>query len=143
MLITFLPGVSAIYVIQASKLPAWIRELSLTGLKPLLMLDFMQLDLGPNATAYEETETAAEGTAAKSSLSFISSELPFPVSEPLAFLIIAADGQQYIIGAKEPPYPKIKVRKDLSTPREGNASIAYTVEWPERLIPCKSHILSF
>ena len=139
----FIPGITSIHVIAADRLPAHLRELSLAGQEPLVMLDFISLDTGPGATAREETEQAPEGVTWKTTLSFITTELPFPASEDLAFLVYAADGSTYLIGAKEPPFPKVKLKNDLSTPSDGQASRLYTVEWEGPLIRCKSYLPSF
>ena len=140
---TVIPGVSAIYAIECSRLPAYLREQAMTaGEKPWLFLDFEEIDFGPGAYALSEAEQMPEGSSEKSTLYFTSLQ-ELPASDDIAFLFEGADGGFHLIGTREPPFPKIKCRHDLSTPADGKAGFFYTVEWQGPLIPVSVDLPSF
>lgn len=131
----FIPGISEIYVFQASRLPAYVREQHDIGEMPWIALDLAPIDQGPGATAVSEWDQTPEGISQKTELNFISGELPVSVAHDLAFVIVAADGTPYLIGSLEPPFPKLKTKIDLSTPADGKAGYYHTFVWAGPLIP--------
>ena len=130
----FIPGITAIYRTSCSELPPYVRECHAAGVRPVLLLDPEPMAIGPGATASDEAEQAPEGITPKSTLTFTARTIP-DLGQQHAFIIIAADGSAYLIGSFEPPYPKIKVGNDLSTPADGNAAISLKVEWAGPLLP--------
>ncbi len=62
-----------------------------------------------------------------------------PTSMPLAFLIETVNGEKYILGTHERPYPTIKSSKTTSKPEGDPAVTRYEVTFTARkaLIPYK------
>lgn len=131
----YIAGISEIYLVKAATLPEYVRELYAMGEMPWIALDIMPIDHGPGATAYSERQMTPEGLSVNSELSFSSGELPISTAHDLAFIIVAADGIAYLIGSKEPPFPMLKTKKDLSNPADGKAGFHHTFTWAGPLIP--------
>lgn len=133
-----LPGISSICMIEADRLPAFVRETGKAGLTPLVLLEAEEILVAPNATADSVTEATPEGNIDKSTLSFsIDEELYEAAASNKAFIIGDAMGCFWLMGAKEPPFPKIKEQNDFSTVSDGKAAYNYSVEWSSRLILCR------
>ena len=138
-----LPGITSIYALPVASLPGYVREMSLVGIRPLVAGSLIPLFVGPGATASDECSQTPEGATAKTTLSFSASGFNFNPAEETAFVILAADERLWLVGAKEPPFPKVKVKSDLSTPAEGKAGRTFTVEWASRMIECDALLPSF
>lgn len=137
-----LPGISAVYFLSTESLPAYCREISLFDYV-LVLSDLHRIHVGPEATASDSTEAGAEGSEPKTTVSFTTELLPFRPHDHVAFVIMAADGETYLVGTKEPPFATIKVNDSLSTPQEGKAGVAVTIEWPGNMMPCHAVLPSF
>lgn len=133
-----LPGISSLWFVDADRLPAYVRESDMAGIIPLIMLDADEILVAPNASAASEAEMTPEGTISKSTLSFSTDEAIIDADDSnKAFIIGDAMGRFWLMGAKEPPFPKIKEQNDFSSPSEGKAAYYYSVEWSSRLIECR------
>lgn len=138
-----IPGITSIYTLPVSSLPGYVREMSLVGIRPLVAGSLVRILAGPGATASDECSQTPDGTMAKTTLSFSAAGFSFNPSEEIAFVILAADDRIWLVGAKEPPFPMVKVKSDLSTPAEGKAGKSFTVEWASKMIECDALLPSF
>lgn len=138
-----LPGISSIYVIKTSALPAHLRERSMAGETPTLFCNLVSIFFGHEAIASDNSESKDSGVDLKASLNFHSELLPFHRSKDnFAFVIKTSNGELFLLGTKEPPFPVVKITNSTSNPSEGKAGFEVDVEWPGLLIPLNSTSLS-
>lgn len=144
---TTIPGISRIFVARASLMHVYYMHLHAIGRKPFVMHALYEVDAAGGATAYCEQEETPEGVIYKTVLSFCAGPLPeLPEDQTMdgpehyAFVIVAASGKNYAIGTEDAPFPKIKIKEDISTPADGKAGSFYTVEWAGPLIECDAII---
>ncbi len=131
-----LPGIKSVSYIPTENLPADLVYQALSGCQitlntPLSMLNTSSL---PLCELEESPDNNTQIEKAKLTFSTLDS---LPRSIPLAFLIETVNGENYIIGTRERPYPSIKSSKSTSKPEGEPAVIRYEVTFTARkaLIP--------
>ncbi len=87
-----------------------------------------------NASCEAEQQYEGGGYSEKTVLQFITAEnvAQYP---PLAFVLTDAQGQSYVIGAKEKPYPMLEVTKTIDKDTNVN-SVKVTFTRRKSLVPC-------
>lgn len=138
-----IPGISSVYMIPTEALPAFCEVAAMFNQRVAIFTQLTKIPLAPDATVRAEDESAAEGAARKATLQFKAERVPFSVHDRVAFVIFTADGDQFLLGTKEPPFPKLKITDDRSTPSKGEAGVSVTVEWNGALMPCFTLYSSF
>lgn len=84
-----------------------------------------------------EQEPDNNANSQKVSLTFYTLD-DIPEDEPLAFVATTVQGDSYLIGMKERPYPSVKITSQTGTPDGDRAVKKYQVQFTARkaLIPC-------
>lgn len=130
-----LAGITKIYYTICDELPSYISELSKIKDAVLVLNDIKEIQIGPHASASSSIQTAPETDNPKSMLEFICESVPHELDySRLAFIIQEAQGNFYLMGTKEPPFPKIKIEKNTSDPAKGQAGYLVNIEWSRSLI---------
>lgn len=131
-----LPGISRIAYARAEALTPHI---TLQAIAKVPVGIFAQLSFLPfnKRTALCETETEFDNnsTLETATLTFYSSEtLP---DGNLCFVVTSANGEQYLIGTREMPYPFVKKEQTMGLPDGDANTTKYTVSYSNRvaLIP--------
>lgn len=132
-----LPGIQALAYLALNSLPDNLCMQSLAGLTIHLMCDLTNIPFSGEPVC-ECTQTNAHiGLSQAVELSF-KTGLEIPEEFYLAFLVLDANGDFYLIGTKE-EHPVIERVKSFGTPDADPNTYSYTISLtaPRALIPCK------
>lgn len=132
-----LPGVKSIAYLAANTLPAELCMQSLSGLPVFVIADMMQVPFNGEPTC-ECTQTNAQGGSSQSVEFTFQATIPLPEEFHLAFVVIDANSNYYLIGTKE-EHPLIERVQSFGTPDADPNTFTYNVQLtaPRALIPCK------
>ena len=133
-----LPGIKSVSYLHTDNLPADLIYQALSGYQ--ISITQQPTPITQNSTAICDLEQSPDNNTQieKAKLTFSTLD-SIPTSTPLAFLIETVNGENYIIGAREKPYPTIKTSKTTSKPEGDPAVTRYEVTFTARkaLIPYK------
>ena len=102
-----LPGLTQIYTVPCSSLPADITYKALAGV-PIAILGAKEpLPILSGATIEVSDDPDGHTRLCKATLSFRTTE-PIAASTPLAFTATTVSGDTWLIGTQKQPYPMIK-----------------------------------
>ena len=128
-----LPGIRHIAYVDAEALTPHI---TLQALAKIPVGIFARLSFVPfdKRTALCETETEYDNnsTLETATLTFASSET-LPTNRKLCFVISLVNGEQWLLGTQEPPFPFVKKETSSGLP-DGDANIIkYTVNYTNKV----------
>ena len=128
-----LPGIRHIAYVDAEALTPHI---TLQALAKIPVGIFARLSFVPfdKKTALCETETEFDNnsTLETATLTFASSE-GLPTNKKLAFALTCVNGEQWLIGSKEAPFPFIKKESSSGLPEGDANTIQYTVTYTNKV----------
>ena len=128
-----LPGIRHIAYVDAEALTPHI---TLQALAKIPVGIFARLSFVPfnQRTALCETETEFDNnsTLETATLTFASSET-LPTNKKLAFALTCVNGETWLIGTHEPPYPFIKKESSSGLPDGDANTIQYTVTYTNKV----------
>ena len=129
-----LPGIVSVSRVLCSSLAPNITEQFLSHIPVSLPAQTVRLELCGNASCEAEQEYVNGGYTEKTVLQFHTTEDidGFP---PLAFVVTDAQGQSYVIGTREKPYPMVEVTKVIDKDTDLN-SVKVTFTRRKSLVPC-------
>lgn len=105
-----LPGIKTIYWVACENLPARIDLSALSGINVALLTELHEITFFGEPECKCVTEKSKNGWSQKATLKFFSCDtLPFYYN--IAFVVVDIQGEAYIIGAKERPYPVLTMGK--------------------------------
>lgn len=134
-----LPGIKTVSYLPTDNLPTDIIYQALSGYPTTLSTNLIT-PITQNGSSICELEQAPDNNTQieKAKLTFSTLD-SIPTSTPLAFLIETVNGDNYVIGTRERPYPTIKSSKSTSKPEGDPAVTRYEVTFTARktLIPYK------
>ena len=116
-----LPGIVRIAYVDASLLPPDITLRALSGTPVGIYTTVQDISLDGEASCEVETQFDNNSLLEKTTLTFFSND-NLPIEGQLAFVIFTANEESYIIGAKEQPYPTVKITRSTGTP-SGDPSV--------------------
>ena len=133
---TSLPGISNIAVIGCEYLPEQVEMKALVGITTGVYESVTEICLSGAATCICESEYDNHAQVEKATLTFFSTD-DLPVRRVLAFLILDANGQWWLLGHREAPYPTVRRSQHTGTPADERAIYTYEVSMIGRkaLIP--------
>lgn len=120
-----LPGIFKIGFLECSKLAPQLALKSIAGVPIAILTEITDVIFSGEATCEAVSENDNNGKSEKTTLKFTTTQ-KIPDNSPLAFVVQCVNGQKFLVGAKERPYPIVKITTDTGT-TSGNAS-AYFVE---------------
>ena len=133
-----LPGIKAVSYIPTEFLPADLIYQALSGYQ--ISITHQPTPITQNSTAICDLEQFPDNNTPieKAKLTFSTLD-SIPTSTPLAFLIETVNGDNYVIGTRERPYPTIKTSNSTSKPEGDPAVTKYEITFTARkaLIPYK------
>lgn len=120
-----LPGIFKIGFLECSKLAPQLALKSIAGVPIAILTEITDVIFWGEATCEAVSDNDNNGKSEKTTLKFTTTQ-KIPDNCPLAFVIQCVNGQKFLVGAKERPYPIVKITNNTGT-ASGNAS-AYSVE---------------
>ena len=129
-----LPDIIAIYQVPCSSLTANITERFRAHAPVRVSQGLTLIEHYGKASCEAEQQFDNGGYSEKTVLQFSTNE---EISQypPLAFVITDAQGQSYIIGTREQPYPMVEITKSID--KEANVNnVKVTFTRRKSLVPC-------
>ncbi len=117
----YLPGIVRIHMIRCKDLPAYVMFSAIGGAKVYLNLAHQQIKFFGTPKLTWEGSMLNGSRQEKSTFEF-STKDPIPEGEHLAFVAVAASGNMYLVGAREPNYPIISYSETVGAP-DGEAAL--------------------
>lgn len=132
-----LPGVRAVYWLNCDKLPNRVDLRGICRMTVPILTDSPQMPIANGAECGCVTEQEGRGFSETASLKFFSDELVH-LHVHTGFVVEDVEGNTFLIGSKEPPFPKIKIERRLGSPSGDSAGYAYEVTHTalKSLVPC-------
>lgn len=116
-----LPGITHIYEMLCSDLPENVDMRSLSGLPIAIAASMREIPFHGEAICDTETIYNNNGEEEKATLSFMSNDR-ITARPAKAFVVTDVNGNHYLLGCKEYPFPIIGCRKTTGTP-DGDAAV--------------------
>ena len=110
-----LPGITRIAYCDCELLPPDIMLRALSGVPVGVYTTVKDIPLDGEATCEMETQFDNNSQVQKATLAFQTLD-DVPSQRHIAFVIFTAQAETYIIGAKEQPYPTVKITRSTGTP---------------------------
>lgn len=132
-----LPGVRAIYWLDCEKLPSRTDLRGICRMTVPILTDCNELSIAPDCECSCKSQREGRGFQDTASISFIADEL-VPMHIHAGFVVEDVEGNTFLIGSKEPPFPQIKVERKTGSPSGKSAGFAYDVTHValKSLVPC-------
>ena len=117
-----LPGIQKVWYIPCADLPDDVVYRSVAGI-PISLLKISTVSISLKGEAVCEVEKSYDNNSyiEKAKLQFLTLD-DVPTDQHPSFAIKTANDEIYLIGAKERPYPTIKITRSTGQP-DGDASI--------------------
>ncbi|MBQ8712962.1 MAG: hypothetical protein IJ551_09145 [Prevotella sp.] len=133
-----LPGLLNVWYLATSNLPADVIYRAVAGIPFQIPVQPISINLKGEAVCEVEESYDNNCQMEKAKLTFITLD-EVPTRQNLAFVIRTADGDMFTIGAKERPYPTVKVTRSTGSPDGDAAARKYEVSFTGRkaLAPMK------
>ncbi len=126
-----LPGILNVWYVEADKLPSDVTYRAVAGIPVEMPVQPVSIYFKGEAVCEVEETYDNNCQMEKAKLTFTAlSEVPTRLR--LAFLIRTANEERYIIGAKERPYPTVKVSRSTGSPDGDAAARRYEVSFTAR-----------
>ena len=116
-----LPGITKAWYIQPNYLPDDVVYRSVAGIPVTLQEQPISISLKGEAICEVEQSFDNNSYIEKSKLTFLTLD-EVPTDQHPAFVIETVDGDKYVIGAKERPYPTVKITRSTGQP-DGDPSV--------------------
>jgi hypothetical protein len=129
-----LPNITAIFYVPCASLVPNITEKYRAGLPVAIFPLPSAIEHYGNASCEAEQEYVGGGYSEKTVLQFNTTD-DLSHYPPLAFVVTDADGQSYIIGTKEAPYPILEITQTIDKEVHVN-TVKVTFTRRKSLVPC-------
>ena len=116
-----LPGIQYVWYISRDHLPDDVVYRSVVGMSITLLEQPISINLKGEAVCEVEQSIDNNSYIEKVKLTFLTLD-DVPINQYPAFLFQTIDGDIYIMGAKERPYPTVKITRSTGQP-DGDASV--------------------
>ena len=116
-----LPGITKAWYIQRNYLPDDVVYRSVAGIPVTLQEQPISINLKGEAICEVEQSFDNNSYIEKSKLTLYTLD-EVPTDQHPAFVIETVDGDKYVIGAKERPYPTVKITRSTGQP-DGDTSV--------------------
>ena len=116
-----LPGIQKVWYILRDYLPEDVVYRAVAGIPVTLQEQPISINLKGQALCEVEQSFDNNSYIEKAKLAFLTLD-DVATEKHLAFVIETADGDHYVIGAKERPYPTVKITRSTGQP-DGDPSV--------------------
>lgn len=120
-----LPGIYKIGYLECSKLSPQLTMKYIAGVPIAILTDLVNVIFSGEPTCEAVSDNDNNGRSEKTTLKFTTTQT-IPCESPIAFVVECVNGKKYLIGAKERPFPTVKITT-ISGTASGNVS-SYSVE---------------
>lgn len=140
--VQILPGIRRLWQLECSRLPRYVALTDICGGAVAIMTDtLIELPVLGSSTCKVVSERVAGGWKQTASLSVIVGNAPVE-KKYTAFVVEDMQGDRFLIGSREPPYPVVKPSYNCGNP-SGDAAgdvleISHTAI--RTFIPCLIHL---
>ena len=133
-----LPGIISIHSVECSRLQPQLMLRAMSHLPNAVFAPVTHRKHIGEPICTTVSEYLNGGRSEKTTLEFISDE-DFNATTPLAFVVKCVNGEAYLIGRKESPYPTITITHTTGTTTSETSSYKIEVNFiaPKTLIPIK------
>lgn len=133
-----LPGIKSIEYLNACKLSSNIVLQAVAGIVPYVYLPRTPLVLHGESTCEVERTNEGNGTQETLTLQFQTGTV-LPEDYPLAFVITDVNGNTYLAGQREQPFPLIDCKQIFGNPAADRHTLQVEVKFSalRALFPCK------
>lgn len=132
-----LPGVTAIGWIESRHLQARVNLAAICGMAVPILTDINGINFFDTPTCELARKKEGAATSETAMLKF-KTYIRLPNRKKIAFIVTDANGDTYLIGAAEPPFPSVEATRTLGSPSGDPAGIEYEIKHTalRSLIPC-------
>lgn len=132
-----LPGIISIGYIPCKLLQPDITLCAMSGV-PVSVPSPTNVELTGAATCESTTSPDNNTQLEKATLTFYTTDDSIPIGTPLAFVATTVQGQSYIIGRYEQPYPSVKRTRTTGVPDGDRSVLKYEVTFSalHAIVPC-------
>ena len=116
-----LPGITHVWYILRDYLPDDVVYRAVAGIPIALQNQLISISMKGSAICEVEQSFDNNSYIEKTKLVFLSLD-DVPVDQHPAFVIQTVNGDRYVIGAKERPYPTVKITRSTGQP-DGDPSV--------------------
>lgn len=116
-----LPGIQHVWYISRDYLPDDVIYRSVVGMSITLLEQPISINMKGEAVCEVEQSIDNNSYMEKVKLTFLTLD-DVPIDQFPAFLFQTIDGDIYLLGAKERPYPTVKITRSTGQP-DGDASV--------------------
>lgn len=120
-----LPGIFKIGFLECAKLAPQLALKSIAGVPIAILTEITDVIFSGESTCEAVSDNDNNGKSEKTTLKFTTTQ-KIPDDRPLAFVVQCVNDQNFLVGAKERPYPIVKITNNTGTV-SGTVS-AYSVE---------------
>ena len=137
-----IPSLKAIYILPCAWLSPDMRMIAITPIKAVVAATPVMLPFFGEASL--ASEATSRDLSAKTTLSFRAAA-PVDAVCPVAFVAATHDDRFLLVGAAEPPFPKVTSAATTGQSPASTREVQVTVEWSSRpidvLLPMRPHAL--
>ena len=123
-----LPGIIKVWYIQRDYLPDDVIYRAVAGIPVSLLEQPISITMKGNSTCEVEQSYDNNSYIEKSKLTFLTLD-DVPLDQHPAFVIETVDEEYYVIGAKERPYPTVKITRSTGQPDGDPSVVKYEVSF--------------
>ena len=116
-----LPGITHVWYILRDYLPDDVVYRAVAGIPIALQNQLISISMKGSAICEVEQSFDNNSYIEKAKLTFLTLD-DVPVDQHPAFVIQTVNGDRYVIGAKERPYPTVKITRSTGQP-DGDPSV--------------------
>lgn len=133
-----LPGIISIHSVECSRLQPQLMIRAMSNLPNAVFAPLSHRNHIGEPICNTVSEYLNGSRSEKTTLEFISDE-SFDTNKPLAFLVKCVNGDAYLIGCKEAPFPTVTITHTTGTATSESSSYRIEVNFiaPKTLIPIK------
>ena len=124
-----LPGIKKVSYISCQLLPPDITLRAISGIPVGVYSLTTEVELSGDATCESTASPDNNVQQEKAVLTFFTTDDTIPIDEPLAFVATTVQGQSYIIGRLEQPYPSVKRTRTTGMPDGDRSVLKYEVSF--------------
>lgn len=126
-----LPGIRKLFWLRCASLPPLLMQRSRAGIPARVLSGRNEITFSGSPSLETSTEYVNNAEVESVSMEFGSLD-ELPRDEAIAFFIIDANGDGWLVGTREMPYPTVKRSKSIGAPSGTTTAISYTVELTAR-----------
>lgn len=133
-----LPGIATIHTVECASLMPNMMLRAQCNLPNAVFTDAVQVYFVGTPTLKNEIKYNNGGYSESATLEYVTTDQP-SVDTPLAFIVKCVNGESYLLGTREKPFPVVKTTKTTGSPDSDASVFKVEISYlaPKTLIPVK------